>query len=417
MSSSSRVPFGAGPSPAGSHHGAVMFMPSPSSLRAQAVWVTARNWAHGLYGALGSVEVVTPERSYGLSELSLLTLPSRPASTRAATARRAQDLRTAAKDIVLARRRLAETRRSIARSEKPRLIWQHHDLFFTPASTRAAPSGVPVVQFVDAMHVWESRRWGVSRPGYGRTLERLGERPQLLSADLVLCVSNEVAESVALASVDPERIIVTPCTADDRLFHPELPRLGARHEYGLRPSDVVFGWVGSFRRFHGLDTAIRAFAGIADDVPDAKLLLVGEGPQKRMMMDLAASLRIRDRVVLTGGVGHLEVPTLVGAMDVALLTASSSSEFHYSPLKLREYLAAGKPIVAPEVGQVTELLAGRIGEGLYPVGDIGAMSTIMRRLGTDAERRARASELALAIHRREGGIDRQVADVMSRLGL
>lgn len=217
-------------------------------------------------------------------------------------------------------------------------------------------------------------------PGYGRTLERLGERPQLLSADLVLCVTNEVAESVALASVDPEPIMVTPCTADDRLFHPELPRLAARHKYGLRPSDVVFGWVGSFRRFHGLDMAIRAFARLADEMPDVKLLLVGEGPEKGRVMDLAASLRIRDQVVLTGGVGHLEVPSLVGAMDVALLTASTMSEFHYSPLKLREYLAAGKPIVAPEVGQVAELLAGQLDEGLYPVGDTEAMSAVTRRL-------------------------------------
>lgn len=396
---------------------AVMFMPSPTSLRAQAVWITARNWAYGLSEALGSVELVTPERSYGAHELASLTGARVTTGAREVRPRRLPTLRTALKDLDLVRRRTLESRRARAETARPRLIWQHHDLFFSPAGKHAAAAHVPVVQFVDAMIVWESRNWGVARPGYGRLLERAGERPQLAAADIVLCVSDKVAEVVESAGVESSRIALAPCTADERLFHPRLSRVDCRQKWNLETSDILYGWVGSFRRFHGLELAMEAFSRTAAVVPDAKLILVGDGPQKREMIDLAAALGVTSKVVFVGSVDHEEVPALVGAMDVALLTASTSSDFHYSPLKLREYLAAGKAIVAPAVGQVAELLDGRLNEALYPVGDVEAMSTIMVRLGQDATGRARSEEAAVAIHRAEGGIARQVEDLLARLQL
>ena len=89
-------------------------------------------------------------------------------------------LKTLAKDALLAKRRrrfdLMPVRRFL--SESPHsFIWQYHSLFFNPAADMALAQRVPVVQFVDAPQVWEARKWGVKRRGWGNTAERIGELP------------------------------------------------------------------------------------------------------------------------------------------------------------------------------------------------------------------------------------------------
>ena len=62
-------------------------------------------------------------------------------------------------------------------------------------------------------------------------------------------------------------------------------------------------------------------------------------------------------VVMTGTVGYLEIPEHVAAMDVAVITDRGTGSFHYSPLKLREYMAAGKAVIAPRIGEMARWLA------------------------------------------------------------
>ena len=110
-----------------------------------------------------------------------------------------------------------------------------------------------------------------------------------------------------------------------------------RHRLGLDGRFVV-GWVGSFRRFHAIEQAIDAMVGI----DGATLLLVGDGPERPRIETLARAQNVT--AVFTGTVPHDELPLHLAAMDAALVVAGPDAPFHYSPLKLAEYLAAGLPV-------------------------------------------------------------------------
>jgi glycosyltransferase involved in cell wall biosynthesis len=288
------------------------------------------------------------------------------------------------------------------------LVWQRHDLFHTAGLDLARRLETPSVLFVPAAKVWEAEQWGTTRPGWGRWLERRAERPSLLCADLVACGSEAVVEQVLRIGVPETRVLLTPTGVDLDLFA-EPPDSGVlRRRLGLDGRFVV-GWVGSFRRFHALEQAVEATA----TVPGATLLLVGDGPERARIERLARSLDVA--ATFTGTVPHHELPAYLAAMDAAVILAKREAQFHYSPLKLAEYLAAGLPAVVPATGQPAERLTDGVDAILVPPEDVAALGAVLRRLHDDPEERARLGKAARAAAEAEWSWDDQVRRVIEAL--
>lgn len=284
-------------------------------------------------------------------------------------------------------------------------VWQRHELFQTAGLRLARCLGVPSVLFVPATLVWEAQGWGTTRPGWGPWLERRGERPSLLCADVVACGSDDVVEQVLRLGVPEERILLTPSGVDLDLFA-ALPDPGpVRERLGLDGRFVV-GWVGSFRRFHALERAVDAVAAL----PGASLLLVGDGPERPRVEQRARELGVH--AVFTGTVPHNELPTHLAAMDTAVILAPPRGPFHYSPLKLGEYMAAGLPVVAPTVGQLTQRLTDEVDALLVPPHDTPALTEALRHLQHDPGERARLAKAARATAEAEWSWDHQVRRVL-----
>ena len=123
-------------------------------------------------------------------------------------------------------------------------------------------------------------------PAGGAWPNGAGEAPALRAADVVACGTEVVAEQARRIGARPESILITPTGVDLDVFAlgPDADdvRTAVRERLGLRGRFVV-GWVGSFRPFHALDQAIAALAGIED----ATLLLIGDGPERARIEDLA----------------------------------------------------------------------------------------------------------------------------------
>jgi glycosyltransferase involved in cell wall biosynthesis len=98
----------------------------------------------------------------------------------------------------------------------------------------------------------------------------------------------------------------------------------------------------------------------------------------------------------TGTVAHDEIPSYLAAMDVAVVLAASDRTFHYSPLKLAEYLLAGLPVVAPRAGELPARLHDGVDAVLVEPGDPAALARALRRLRDDPDARARLGRGARA---------------------
>jgi glycosyltransferase involved in cell wall biosynthesis len=153
---------------------------------------------------------------------------------------------------------------------------------------------------------------------------------------------------------------------------------------------VRIGWVGGFRPFHGLEL-LPAFADeLHAVVPRAVLYLVGTGPLRRQVEGWMAD---RPWVRVVGAVPHHDVPRWIRSFDVAIL-AAGSQRFHYSPLKLYEYLACGAAVVAPDVGDIGREVANGHEAVLVPAGDPAAMVRAVRSLVDDPGLRRQLSQAA-----------------------
>ncbi len=401
---------------------AVLAMPRPSTAwtGAAALWITVAGWAAACRTRFGQAWVVTPdgvaspEQALSYTEPRAASLPRRSRTLGRLLPPMAI---TAVKDLALYRRNRAQPDFSDGPwlGADVRLVWRQHDLFAAAGAGFSRRHDIPLVHYVHAPQVWEADRWGVRRPGWGRLIEQACERPQLLEADLVACVSDEVATEIRRFGVPSRRILVSPMSVDASRFFPTVSGAEMRRRYGL-DGRFVIGWTGSFRQFHGLDLAVKAFSDARRYAPDAVLLLVGDGQERGAVERQVADLGLADSVVFTGNVSHMEIASHVAAMDAAFVVAREAESFHYSPLKLREYIMCGKPAILPYAGE----MARRFHDGedclMYTPGSVAELGAAMRRLLDDRPAGARLAVAAMKVI--EGDTwDVRLTEALRALGL
>ncbi len=108
---------------------------------------------------------------------------------------------------------------------------------------------------------------------------------------------------------------------------------------------------------------VESFATIVKQVPEAKLMLVGDGPIRAELEQKIAACGVADSTIITGLLPQERVPEMLSIADIAVIPYPKlPQELWFSPLKLYEYMAAGKAIVASSAGQIAEVLVnGRNG--------------------------------------------------------
>lgn len=386
-----------------------------------AAWATTAGWALGAEQVLGAAWVISDA-----GVLSPAEAAGNVSSTRRGLARpRRQWHRrllpepaiTLAKDLRQAR----HGRRSSLGSEggpwtryDVPFVWQRHTLFRRDGLALSRKLDVPLVLSVHALQVEEAASWGVRRPGWQRYAERWGEIPQLQAADLLACVSPAVAELVAGRGIPESRILVTPNGVDLDHFSPRQEGSRLREDLGLADCFVV-GWSGSFRRFHGLDLAMAVMVQLEQTEPNVRLLMIGDGEERARLERHARELGLTN-VIFAGSVTYAEMPTYLAACDVGLVLSPESGGFHYSPVKLREYMACGLPVVAPAVGEMRESLQNRTEAILIDPGDVNALIDAIRLLAHDPQLREDLSRRGVRLARERWDWRRQVKRVLEALG-
>ncbi len=364
-----------------------------------ASWISVASWAAAARRLWGQSWIVTPEGILEPEEImrrasdpvALKGPPGSPSLRRKVPTTVKTGIKDARKALEARQFRTAGLE-GPWRSEDVRFVWQRHDLFHDAGVTAARALERPLVVFTPSLIVQEAAGWGVRRPGWQGILERSAEAPLLRAADVVACGSVEIAEQVGRLGVPEERLLVTPNGVDPEMFSPERRGDEVRRRLGLVGRFVV-GWVGSFRKFHGLDMALEAMKRIESEIPEATLLLVGDGLERAHVEDTVRDFGLRN-VVMTGTVGYLEIPEYVAAMDVAVITDRGAGPFHYSPLKLREYMAAGKAVIAPRIGEMARWLADGEDAVLVESGDTEGLADAVQDLHGRPDLRARLGAAA-----------------------
>jgi glycosyltransferase involved in cell wall biosynthesis len=269
------------------------------------------------------------------------------------------------------------------RAFRPNLIYERYNLYHLAGAFLARHTGTPFYLEVNSPLAEERSRYG------GLQLQRLAralERRVWRSADRVLAVTGVLKQTIAAAGVPAERICVVPNGIALDCYPEALIR------NITEPNHFVLGFVGFVRFWHGLDAVLRAMAAQQSGRPIA-LCVVGDGPACPELKRLAAELGLGERVRFTGVVEPRCVPELVAGFDIALQPKAVA---YASPLKIFDYMAAGRAIVAPDQPNIREILTHERTALLFDAEAPGAMWQAVLRLAGDAALRRRLGAAARA---------------------
>ena len=264
---------------------------------------------------------------------------------------------------------------------RPDLVYERHALFHVAGIAVAAAFGVPRILEVNAPLAEEQERYrGLAL----RDVAAAREARSWRGAGLAVAVSDDVRTRLLAAGVPGERVMVGQNGVDTTLFRRNSPENAAgaaevRRHWRLG-DDPVIGFIGSFKAWHGVDFLIDAVARLHAERPRLRLLAVGEGPRLAEARARVAALGLEEAVAFTGALPHAAIPAHLAAMDLTVAPYPAQAGFYFSPLKVVESLASGRPVVAPRIGQIESLVQDGITGLLYPPDDLDACVAAIGRL-------------------------------------
>jgi len=246
-------------------------------------------------------------------------------------------------------------------------------------STIAAPilsftTGTPQVLVVEGLESKNVSRM-TSIPGAGAVMSSVAWLNALRSRQ-VLAAYAAIEEWIGrLPFVDRAKIEIFSHGVDVSAF-PQRGIECTRRDLGIPfgSQDFVVGFVGSYKWYHSLDILVRALA--RPELRDMKCILVGTGPQQDEIDRLIAELCLADRVLQTGAVPHSEISKYIGACDV--MYGARAPEHWSNPIKLIEYLAAGRAVVGYRTAEVAFIEEEGVGILLDEVTAVSVAATLLK---------------------------------------
>lgn len=252
--------------------------------------------------------------------------------------------------------------------------------------------GIVAARQVGALSVLEVNAPVVDHPG---SLKRLVDRAlivepmrrwrdwQVRHADLIVTPSAKIIPSF----VQPSKIMRTEWGADTGRFRPDAR---GPVPFSRRSGDVIAVFAGAFRAWHGAVHLVDAIRRLrARGRNDIKAVLIGDGPELARVRDRSAGV---DGVTLVGAVPHEAVAPILAAADIGVAPfdvaahPSLAHEFHWSPLKIFEYMASGLPVVAPRIERLADIVRDGSEGVLYDAANPDALADALENLSGEAIR-------------------------------
>jgi len=285
---------------------------------------------------------------------------------------------------------------SAARRFRPDFIYERYALFNFSGALASRWLRIPLILEVNSPLAQEQADLGQQSLG---GLARWSERWICNHASAVITVSTPLRELLVKSGVTRDLITVISNGVDTERFHGRSEAGDeVRRRFGLSGQRVV-GFVGWIRDWHGLEDLVRGMPHWPDDLSDVHLLIIGDGPARSAIESAATECGVADRVHITGAVPHAQIVEYLAAIDVALQPAATS---YASPMKIFEYLAMAKPVVAVDQENTREILEEGRNALFFPPGDRVAFVSAVQEIFLDQQRLERMSAQARsAIFERE----------------
>ncbi len=232
---------------------------------------------------------------------------------------------------------------------QPDFIYERYSNYGIAASYAAKKNSIPIILEANVPYYEYKKEWEkVYFPG----LLKWTERKVFESVSHIVVVSTTLKKSVLKYGISENRITVMPNGVNAELFYP----LGLKDKYKNKHqihSEIVLGFIGAVRRWHKMDQLIKTLHEIGLDQYNAKMLIIGECSFMDELKEYAKSLGEENNILFLGRLPHDKMPEYLEMIDIAI---SPFAVKHSSPMKILEYMAMGKCVIAPDMENIRDII-------------------------------------------------------------
>ena len=254
----------------------------------------------------------------------------------------------------------------------PDVILETHIAFTLAGRIASETTGIPLI-LDDVSPAWEEeQQYGVGLKQLARSIHREVTE----HASLLVAVNKTIHQYLIEEGLPPAKLVTIENGIDARLFHPNVDGSVRRVEHGLGNDEIVIVFVGSFQPYHRVDLLLEAFAQIETGQP-THLLLVGEGRTTPACKARARELGLTGHVTFTGRIPYDQVASYVAAGDIAIMPATNE---YGNPMKVYEYMAMGKAVVAPNQETITDIATHGQDAYLFKPGSVPDMAEALETM-------------------------------------
>jgi len=298
---------------------------------------------------------------------------------------------------------LFESCSSLHKKEKFDFVYERYSLFGMAGLSFARKKTVPYILEVNAPLVDEAGKY---RNLLLKELAVKVEQYLFSNADHIVAVSEEMKNYILIQSPSANVTVIPNGVRVDHFENPDIPQ---PDKSGL----FTIGFLGSLKPWHGIDVLLNSFADLVIRIDKARLLIIGGKENivdnyKKRCVDLG----LDGRVEFTGAIEYDDVPGQLQRADVLVAPYPQLDEFYFSALKIFEYMAAGKAIIASDIGQISNVVVNGKTALLVTPGNSEELTSALKRLSIDNNLRERLGENALNVVRKEHTWDSRIADIL-----
>ena len=277
------------------------------------------------------------------------------------------------------------------------LIYERFGFMGYGGALTAARMGVPLILEINGDVPKEIELFDVKMSAVQRKVSMRITRLTLEAATGIVCVAASLKQRLIDGmGLNPRKIEVILNGADTELFAGSHDVVKVRQKYGLAPRPTV-AFVGSFQPWHGVDLLLDSFQVVQAKIPDAQLLLIGDGRGCADAERRVAAGELSRGVRFMGRLQNFQVAEVLSVTDVAVAPFPyTTTDIVGSPLKLFEYMAAGCPIVA-SWAPIHDVIEHNVTGLRVEPADAAALAMAQVRLLSDADLRLRLSVKARAV--------------------
>lgn len=282
------------------------------------------------------------------------------------------------------------------------MVYERYSLWSYAAMEFANRSGIPGILEVNSPLIDEQRNY---RSLINETQARHTSEKCFQFASSVITVSDQVAVQICKDYPVKSKTITISNGVNCEKF-------SAINESTACDAEAVsIGFVGTLKPWHGVCILLEAFSAVHAQNPNVSLTIVGDGPEKESLQQqlMGCTDGVQQAVTWSGAILHAEIPQVLLGFDIAVAPYPAISDFYFSPLKILEYMAAGRSVVASRIGQIKDLIqhdvTGRLVEPGCPVDLAESLSALVKDPDTRRNHGAAARQYVRANHSWHGVVD------------